>query len=93
MGTLIFAAGVFLAFRDFSDGPLAEAIARLGRLALGMYCVHAAFTTAFNAVFLPETRAITPIWTSFAAAVVVVVASTGVTMVLARIPPLRRFVA
>ncbi|MDR3376741.1 MAG: hypothetical protein P4L98_23730, partial [Ancalomicrobiaceae bacterium] len=92
-GTPIFATGVFLAFRNMPEGRFAEQIARLGRLSLGMYCVHVLFTFAFNAIFPPEARAVTPIWVSLVGAMAVVAASALTTFALARVPPLRRLVS
>jgi hypothetical protein len=40
-GTLLFGVGVFYAALRLGHFPMSSALAVLGRIALGMYCVHA----------------------------------------------------
>lgn len=92
LGTPIFAVGVFCLWRSLRADAATSAMARWGRVSLGAYCVHALFTGAWNAVFLPADRATVPLTATVAAALAVIVVSTVTAGVAARVPWLRRFV-
>ena len=92
VGSLLFAPALFLIGLRLPVGPAISAAARLGRLGVGMYCVHGFFTLLYNQVHTPAMRLETPLWFTFFAAAGVVALSVATTLVLARVPGLRRLV-
>ena len=93
VGSLIFAPALFLIVMRWSLGPIGRATARLGRYALGMYCVHAFFTLVYIQSHPARLRLEAPIVDTFVTAALVIAASVVSTLLLARISVLRRFVA
>ena len=89
LGTPLYAAGVFLLFRCCSGGRMADRVAPLGRLALGMYCVHVLFAYAWNSNLDPAYSHDAPLWLTMAGVTGVVAASVAATLLLNRIKPLR----
>lgn len=92
-GSLIFAPALFLIVMRRSVGPVGLGLARLGRYALGMYCIHGLFTLVYIQSHPAQLRLQEPIADTFVTAALVVTGSVAVTLVLARISVLRRFVA
>lgn len=92
LGTPAMAIGVFLLFRRLRDGVTTSPIARLGRVSLGAYCIHAMFTNVWALLAPPQTRVDTPLLAIAVVAAMVVVASVGAALLLARVDALRRFV-
>lgn len=89
IGTPFYAAGIFLLFRCFSGGRTADRVALLGRLTLGMYCVHVLFAYAWNSNLDPAYSHDAPLWLTMVGVIGVVAASVLTTLLLNRIKILR----
>jgi surface polysaccharide O-acyltransferase-like enzyme len=87
-GTLLFGYGAFLLAINSHPSDRFRNLARLGPLATGIYCVHVFFVKKvdFFDVFFPEA------WWGFVRTVLVFALALLASMVLAKIPPLKRFV-
>lgn len=91
-GSVVFAPALFLLVMRTPVTPATLLLARLGRHALGMYCLHALFTLPYNELHPATARLEIPLWASLAEAAWVTAASVALALALAHVPKLRRFV-
>lgn len=93
LGSAIFSPALFLLVLRVPIGRMAGRVARLGRFAVGMYCIHGLFTLGWAMIVPPATRLSVPIATSLAVSAAIVVASAIMAVGLAKVPGLKRLVS
>ncbi len=88
-GTLFFGYGAFLLALTWHPSDRLSRLGRLGLYATGIYCVHVLFVAKadFFDVFFPQA------WWGFIRTILVFLLALLSSMVLAKIPPLKRYVS
>ncbi|MCE1237881.1 MAG: acyltransferase [Hyphomicrobiales bacterium] len=92
LGSVLFAPALFFLVMRTPVNPVTLTLSRLGRHALGMYCIHALFTLPYNQLHPATLRLETPLAVSLLQAVWVIAASIAASLILSHVPGLRRFV-